>query len=87
MSARLTWKPYMHNPRLARFLPRVKNPALIVWGREDRIVPVVCGEQYRRLLPNASLSVLERCGHLPPIEHPDAFATLVMDFLGGSARS
>lgn len=86
MTARLTWKPYMHNPRLAHFLPRVANPALIVWGREDRVVPVVCGEQYRRGLPNARLTVLERCGHLPPIEHPDAFARLVVDFLGGPAR-
>ena len=86
MTARLTWKPYMHNPRLARFLPRVTNPTLIVWGREDRVVPVACGEQYRQLLPNATLSVFERCGHLPPIEQPDAFARLVVDFLGGHAR-
>ena len=86
MTARLTWKPYMHNPRLARFLPRVTNPALIVWGREDRIVPVECGEQYRRLLPRATLSVLERCGHLPPIEQPEAFARLVIDFLEGETR-
>jgi pimeloyl-ACP methyl ester carboxylesterase len=86
MAARLTWKPYMHNPRLGNFLPRVTNPTLIVWGREDRIVPVECGEQYRRLLPNARLTVLERCGHLPPIEQPDAFARLVVDFLGGDTR-
>lgn len=86
MTARLTWKPYMHNPRLPHFLPRVTNPALIVWGKEDRIVPAECGERYRRLLPNATLSVLERCGHLPSIEHPDAFAQLVIDFLGGSGR-
>ena len=84
MSARLTWKPYMHNPRLDRFLPRVTNPALIVWGREDRIVPVECGELYRRALPNAKLTVLDRCGHLPPIEQPEAFARLVLDFLGGA---
>jgi pimeloyl-ACP methyl ester carboxylesterase len=82
MTARLTWKPYMHNPRLARFLPRVTNPALIVWGREDRIVPVVCGEQYRRALPRARLAILEKCGHLPPVEQPDVFARLVLDFLG-----
>jgi pimeloyl-ACP methyl ester carboxylesterase len=86
MTARLTWKPYMHNPRLEHFLPRVTNPTLIVWGREDRIVPVGCGEQYRRLLPHATLSVFERCGHLPPIEEPDAFARLVTDFLEGSTR-
>ncbi|HKW90735.1 MAG TPA: alpha/beta fold hydrolase [Methylomirabilota bacterium] len=82
MAARLTWKPYMFNPRLPHFLPRVSTPTLILWGREDRIVPVVCGEQYRRLLPNATLRVLERCGHMPPIEQPDAFAKLVLDFLG-----
>jgi pimeloyl-ACP methyl ester carboxylesterase len=86
MAARLTWKPYMHNPRLAHFLPRVANPALIVWGRQDRLVPVECGEQYRRLLPNATLAVLEGCGHLPPLEQPDALARLVTDFLGGPAR-
>jgi pimeloyl-ACP methyl ester carboxylesterase len=86
MTARLTWKPYMHNPRLPHFLPRVANPALIVWGREDRIVPVGCAEQYRQLLPNAAVTVLDRCGHLPPIEQPDAFARLVVDFLGGSPR-
>jgi pimeloyl-ACP methyl ester carboxylesterase len=85
MTARLAWKPYMHNPRLARFLPRVSNPTLVVWGREDRIVPVECGEQYRRALPHATLTVLERCGHLPPIEQPEAFARLVLDFLGGAA--
>src|SRR5215467_82915 len=44
MTARLTWKPYMFNPRLSHFLPRASMPALIVWGREDRIVPVICGE-------------------------------------------
>jgi len=86
MAARLTWKPYMHNPRLAHFLPRVTNPTLIVWGREDRVVPVECGEQYRRLLPNADLTVLERCGHLPPVEQPEIFARLVLDFLGGHNR-
>jgi pimeloyl-ACP methyl ester carboxylesterase len=86
MAARLTWKPYMHNPRLVQFLPRVANPTLIVWGREDRVVPVECGEQYRRLMPNATLRVLKRCGHLPPLEHPDAFARLVVDFLEEGRR-
>ena len=86
MTARLTWKPYMHNPRLGHFLPRVTSPTLIVWGREDKIVPVGCGEQYRRQIPHATLKVLDRCGHLPPIEHPDVFADLVLNFLGGGRR-
>ncbi len=90
MAARLAWKPYMHNPRLERFLPRVANPALIVWGRQDQIVPAVCGEQYRRLLPNSTLRLLDACGHQPAFEQPDAFARLVLDFLAtpvaGGAR-
>lgn len=86
MTARLTWKPYMHNPRLSRFLPRVTNPSLILWGREDQIVPVACAEQYRRLLPHATVHVFDKCGHLPPIEQPDTFARLVVEFLGGGAQ-
>ena len=56
MSARLIWKPYAHNPRLPHFLPRVTNPTLIVWGtRGSRSCRLICGEQYQRLLPNATL--------------------------------
>ena len=82
MTARLAWKPYMHDPTLPHFLPRVTNRTLIVWGREDKVVPVECGELYRRAMPNASLTVLEKCGHVPPVERPDEFARLVLDFLG-----
>jgi pimeloyl-ACP methyl ester carboxylesterase len=81
MSARLTWKPYMHNPRLPFFLPRISNPTLVVWGKQDQIVPVACGEQYRRLLPNATLRVIEGCGHSPMVERPDEFVSMLHTFL------
>jgi pimeloyl-ACP methyl ester carboxylesterase len=81
MTARLCWKPYMFNPRLPYFLPRVDRPTLIVWGRQDRIVPPICGEQYRRLLPNATLRLIDNCGHLPQLEQPDRLVALVRDFL------
>src|SRR5262245_34307218 len=87
MTARLTWKPYMFNPRLPHFLPRVTTPTLIVWGRQDRIIPVVCGEQYARGLQNARLFVMDSCGHLPPIEKPALFTTLVREFLSGGEES
>jgi len=86
-TARLTWKPYMFNPRLSHFLPRVKTPTLIVWGRQDRIIPVVCGEQYARGLANARLHVMEDCGHLPPIEKPAEFTALVLAFLDARQES
>src|SRR4051812_36170922 len=84
-SARLIWKPYAHNPRLPHFLPRVANQTLVVWGREDRIVPVICGEQYARLLPNATLKIIEGCGHSPNIERPDEYVRLLSEFLGQPA--
>jgi len=78
----------MFYPRLPHFLPRVKTPTLVVWGRQDGIVPLVCGEQYARLMPRARLAVLESCGHLPPVEKPAEFADLVLGFLGTArARS
>jgi pimeloyl-ACP methyl ester carboxylesterase len=81
MSARLTWKPYMHNPRLPRFLPRVQNPTLVLWGKQDLIVPVICGEQYASLMPNATLRVMDNCGHFPHVERPGEYLRIVDDFL------
>ena len=52
-------------------------PALLIWGRGDRVVPLAVGERLARELPNARLHVLERCGHLPAEELPDeSFAVL-----------
>lgn len=86
-SARLIWKPYAHNPRLPYFLPRVTNSTLIVWGRQDRIVPLICGEQYAEILPNATLKIVEGCGHSPNIEKPDEFVGIVREFLAASSES
>ncbi len=81
MAVRLCWKPYMHDPRLPGLLQRVDVPSLIVWGREDRIVPLNCGELYQRSIPGARLSIIENCGHSPQIEKPDEFVRTVLGFL------
>jgi len=78
---RLCWKPYMHEPRLAALLPRIKRPTLIVWGRDDAITPLECGELYQRAIPGARLAVLDACGHAPHLEHPQAFTNVVRAFL------
>jgi pimeloyl-ACP methyl ester carboxylesterase len=41
------WKPYMHNPRLNRWLHRIDRPTLLLWGAEDRIVAPAYGEGWR----------------------------------------
>ena len=78
---RLCWKPYMHDPRLPALLPRLTCPTLLVWGREDEIVPLECGELYQQGIANAQLVVIDECGHIPQVEQPQAFADAVLPFL------
>ncbi len=81
MATRLCWRPYMHNPNLPYYLRRVRTPTLVVWGRQDAIVPLNCGEIYASELPNATLKVIDNCGHSPHNERPDAFLQEVVPFL------
>jgi pimeloyl-ACP methyl ester carboxylesterase len=81
-SCRLGWRPYMHDPALPHLLRRVKQPALIVWGRQDAIVPPSAGDAYRDSIAGSRLAVLDDCGHHPEIEQADAFVRLVEEFLG-----
>ena len=84
-TARVAWNPYLHNPRLPRHLRRVKCPTRLIWGRQDRLIPLAHGEYYARHLPDAHLEVLDQCGHMVPFEKPELFASSVVSFLGGNA--
>ncbi len=79
--ARLTWNPYMYNPKLARRLGRITAPTLVVWGEDDAFLPLPHGEAYARLIPGARLTVLPRCGHFPPFEQSEAFLAHAIAFL------
>ena len=84
MTARLTWKPYMHNRRLPYLLQEVQTPTLLVWGDDDRVVPISSARVYQRSLANARLELVERCGHLVDMEQPERLAELVAGHLGAS---
>src|SRR6266545_5872402 len=84
MTFRIAWKPYMYNPTLPHLLGGVRTPALIVWGRGDKVVPLECGEAYARLLPRSRLAVVEGAGHLVDMEKPEALATLIAGFAAES---
>jgi pimeloyl-ACP methyl ester carboxylesterase len=81
MTSRLCWKPYFHNPKLPAYLRGVRVPSLIVWGKQDAIIPVNCGELYQRALVNSTLHVIDRCGHSPALEKPQEFLRAVLEFL------
>lgn len=65
------------------FRPRFKElrlPVLVVWGREDRSLPVRHADA-AHAMPNAQIHIFERCGHLPQLEHAAEFNALVTQFL------
>lgn len=78
---RYCWKPYMFNPSLPHLLPRIPAPTLIVWGKEDRIIPLECGERYQKGIHGARLEVLPQCAHNPHLEKTEQFVGLVCEFL------
>jgi pimeloyl-ACP methyl ester carboxylesterase len=76
-TARLAWEPRLHDPFLPKWLHRIGVPVRIIWGRQDRILPVGLVEEYKRLLPNAEVHILENCGHLPHAEKAEQFVEVV----------
>lgn len=85
-AARIGWAPRWHNPHLEKWLHRIDVPALVVWGREDRVLPVDYAARWGERIPGAEVAVVEKCGHLPQIERADAFCGILDRFLGRVAR-
>jgi pimeloyl-ACP methyl ester carboxylesterase len=81
-TARLCWHPRFHNPELERWLHRIDRPLQLIWGESDKVVLPVVAEVWRQALPKARMSVIERCGHLPQLEHPEATAGKIRSFIG-----
>ena len=77
------WKPYMHNPRLKRWLHRINRPTLLLWGAEDGIVTPAYGEGWRREIPDARMEIILGAGHFPHWEQPEAFVASLSAFIDG----
>ena len=84
MTFRIAWKPYMFSQTLPYLLGGVDIPTLIVWGRDDQVVPVECAELYAKALPNARVELFSQCGHFVEMEKPDELAKLVKEFVAGA---
>ncbi|HET6606157.1 MAG TPA: alpha/beta hydrolase [Rhodopila sp.] len=76
------WKPYMHNPRLKRWLHRIDIPTHIIWGEQDGIIKQSYVEAWKAEIPGATLETLPLAGHFPHLEQPTAFAERVGAFSG-----
>ncbi len=79
--ARLAWQPYMHNPSLPHLLEGVSGlPTLLIWGREDGVVPLAAGEVFNRVIKDSRLTVFDGCGHRPEVEKTSEFVAQVNAF-------
>lgn len=84
-TAHLAWNPYFHDPKLPDRLHRITAPTLIVWGREDGLVPLAHAHRWQELVPDARLEIIDDCGHLPHVEQLPRFLELVAPFLKAEA--
>lgn len=66
---------------LRRRLHRITARTLLVWGRGDRIVPVKYADEFASSIPDATVAVIEDCGHLPWLEQPGRTMSVITDFL------
>ncbi len=64
-------------------LNAVKQPTLIIWGKQDGLLPLADGEKFDKEIANSQLIVFDQCGHVPLIEKAVDFNREVLKFLEG----
>lgn len=68
-----------HN--MAKDLPSMHIPACIIWGKNDTVTPPEVAMDFQKLLPDANLFWIDKCGHAPMMEHPDEFNKILESWL------
>jgi pimeloyl-ACP methyl ester carboxylesterase len=56
-------------------------PTLIIWGKEDRLIPVAYAEEFRKRIANYRVEIIEASGHIPQMEQMDKTLALVKAFI------
>ena len=83
-AARLMWAPRGYDPHLAKWLHRIRIPALVVWGAQDAILPAEpYAAHWAGLLPQGAARLIGPAGHSPQIEQADAFCAALESFIAG----
>jgi 4,5:9,10-diseco-3-hydroxy-5,9,17-trioxoandrosta-1(10),2-diene-4-oate hydrolase len=62
-------------------LHKITASTLIVWGKQDALLPVEQAYFAKERIPNSQLHVFDQCGHMPNFEKPAEFNSVVLDFL------
>ena len=80
-AALYTWNPFMHNPKLAKRLDRIRVPSLVLCGASDQVVTPDYGRAFAERIPGAEFKTIAAAGHYPYLEQPEAFVAAVTQFL------
>ncbi len=80
MAARLLWKPYMKSHTLPALLRGIATPTKLIWGQEDKIIPLNVCHLFQEAIKGAESKVIDGCGHMPEMEKPQEFAKTVLEF-------
>jgi pimeloyl-ACP methyl ester carboxylesterase len=78
--ASLAWNPSF-DPKLERRLASLKCPTLILWGKNDRLIPPIYGETFHRVIANSQLAMIEGTGHMPMFEKHEEWSKIISTFL------
>jgi len=65
-------------------LGAIKAPTLIVWGREDALVPLAAAKAFAEDIHGAESVILDGCGHVPPVECAAPFNQALLKYLGAA---
>jgi pimeloyl-ACP methyl ester carboxylesterase len=79
--------PALGAERLDGKLGNIHVPTLVVWGKQDALLPIESGERYAKEIPGAKLVSFDKCGHVPPVEKTAEFVSAVTEFLAGGTAA
>jgi pimeloyl-ACP methyl ester carboxylesterase len=66
---------------LKKRIHRITAPALIVWGKQDALVPAVYAEEFASRMSNSRIEYVDNAGHLPQLEQLEEVARVTTEFL------
>ena len=75
--------PALAEERLDGKLGGIHVPTLVVWGKQDALLPIASGERYSKEIAGAKFVSFDKCGHVPPLEKTAEFLSAVTEFLSG----
>lgn len=81
-TTKLAWEPRGYNPDLEKWLHRIKIPTQVIWGSEDKLIPVAYAEKWKEKIPHAAVSLVHECGHLPHVEKSDVVVAKIHQLTG-----